>query len=109
MATDATFGAMMSSGSGRTGVGSTVQTMTLENPTLIKDVQESSLFFDMPFEDLIADALKLYKESRSLDDFFKRMEKVEEVSDEENAEIEAELESMTDEDRMIVRTETITI
>ena len=108
MATDATFGAMMSSGSGRTGVGSTVQTMTLENPTLIKDVQESSLFFDMPFEDLIADALKLYKEPRSMDDFFKRMEK-EEVSDEENAEIEAELESMTDEDRMIVRTETITI
>ena len=108
MATDATFGAMMSSGSGRTGVGSTVQTMTLENPTLIKDVQESSLFFDMPFEDLIADALKLYKESRSMDDLFKRMEK-EEVSDEENAEIEAELESMTDEDRMIVRTETITI
>ena len=44
-----------------------------------------------------------------MDDFFKRIEQAEEVSDEENAEIGAEIESMTDEDRRIVRVETVTI
>lgn len=91
----------------RTGV--TVQTMTLQNPNLIRDAQESSSFFNMPVEDLLIDALKVYKEARSMDNFFKRIEWAEEVSDEENAEIGAELEAMTDEDRRIARVETVTI
>lgn len=84
-------------------------TITLENPTLIKDVQESSSSFGMQFEELIAAALKLYKRERMKDDFFTRIESAGFVSDEENAEIEAELDSMTEEDRKIVKTETVTI
>ncbi|MBO6148021.1 MAG: hypothetical protein J6O55_01630 [Lachnospiraceae bacterium] len=95
--------------SGRTGVNFTVRPMTLENPALIKAAQESSSLFNMPIEDLLLDALKVYKEARRMDDFFKRIEQAEEVSDEENAEIGAEIESMTDEDRRIVRVETVTI
>ena len=102
-----TIDTMMRTRADRTGV--TVQTMTLQNPALIKDAQESSSFFNMPIEDLLIDALKVYKEARSMDDFFKRIEQAEEVSDEENAELEAELEAMTDEDRRIVRAETVTI
>ena len=84
-------------------------TMILRNPSLIKDVQESSSFFNMSFEDLIADALKMYKEERKKSDFFKRMELADEVSDKENADIEAELDAMTDNDRRIVKTEIVLV
>jgi len=86
-----------------------IQPITLENPTLIKDAQESSSFFNMSVEDLLLDALKEYKKARRMDDFFERIQQAEEVSDDENAEIGAELASMTDEDRRIARIETVTI
>ena len=104
-----TVNTMMRGKAGKAGVNFTVHTMTLENPTLIKDVQESSSFFGMSCEDLLVDALKVYKEARSMDDFFKRIEQAEEVTDEENAELGAELKTMTDEDHRIVRVETVTI
>ncbi|MBO6308769.1 MAG: hypothetical protein J6N70_08055 [Oribacterium sp.] len=97
---------VMSEGS---GINFTVQPITLENPTLIKDAQETSSFYNMPVEDLLLDALKEYKKAKRMDDFFERIQRAEEVSDEENAEIGAELVSMTDEDRRIARIETVTI
>ena len=84
-------------------------TITLENPKLIRDVQESSSNFGMQFEELIAAALKLYKEERMKDDFFTRIEAAECVSDEENAEIEADLDSMTEDDWKIAKTEIVSL
>ena len=84
-------------------------TITIKNPTLIKDVQESSSSFGMQFEELIAAALRLYKRERMKDEFFARIESAEFVSDEENTEIETELDSMAEDDRKVVKTETVSI
>lgn len=62
MATDMTVDTMNTVISDRAGANFTVQPMILENPTLIKDAQESSSFFNMLVEDLLLDALKVYKE-----------------------------------------------
>ena len=112
MAADMTLDSMntvISEGTGINFTAQPVQPITLENPALIKDAQESSSFYNMPVEDLLLDALKEYKKVRRMDEFFERIQQAEEVSDEENAEIGAELASMTNEDRRIARIETVTI
>ena len=86
-----------------------MQTMTISNPNVAKDVQNALNTFNMSFDDLVGEAVKSYIEERKKDDLFNRIEMAEEVSDEENAEIAAEIESMTDEDREIVKTETVYI
>lgn len=104
-----TMNTVISEGAGIDITVQPIQPITLENPTLIKDAQESSSFFNMSVEDLLLDALKEYKKAKRMDNFFERIQQAEEVSDEENAEIGAELVSMTDEDRRIAKIETITI
>ena len=84
-------------------------TIIIKSPSLILEVQESSSLYDISFEQLIYEALKLYKEERRKDAFFQRIELAEEVSDEENAEIEAKLDEMTEDDLRIVKTEIITV
>ena len=78
----------------------------------IEDIKKAASMFQMSVAGLIREAVREYIDSRKTakqrkEEFFKRLENVEEASPEESAEILAMIDSMTEDDMQVVRVDHI--
>ena len=78
----------------------------------IADIKKAASMFQMSVAGLIREAVREYIDSRKTakqrkEEFFKRLENVEEASPEESAEILAMIDSMTEDDMQVVRVDHI--
>ena len=78
----------------------------------IADIKKAASTFNMSVAGLIREAVREYIDSRKTaqqrkEEFFKRLENVEEASPEESAEILAMIDSLTEDDMQVVRVDHI--
>ena len=78
----------------------------------IEDIKKAASMFQMSVAGLIREAGREYIDSRKTakqrkEEFFRRLENVEEASPEESAEILAMIDSMTEDDMQVVRVDHI--
>ncbi len=78
----------------------------------IADIKKAASMFQMSVAGLIREAVREYIDSRKTaqqrkEEFFRRLENVEEASPEESAEILAMIDSMTEDDMQVVRVDHI--
>lgn len=78
----------------------------------IADIKKAASMFKMSVAGLIREAVREYIDSRKTaqqrkEEFFKRLENVEEASPEESAEILAMIDSLTEDDMQVVRVDHI--
>ena len=78
----------------------------------IEDIKKAASMFQMSVAGLIREAVREYIDSRKTaqqrkEEFFRRLENVEEASPEESAEILAMIDSMTEDDMQVVRVDHI--
>lgn len=77
------------------------------NESEIAEIKKAASMFQMSVAGLMREAVREFIENRRKEEFFRRLENVEEASPEESAEILAMIDSLTDDDREIVRTDYI--
>ena len=82
------------------------------NESEIAEIKKAASTFQMSVAGLIREAVKEYiwnrkTEQERKESFFKRLENVEEASPEESAEILALIDSLTEDDRQVVRVDHI--
>ncbi len=78
----------------------------------IADIKKAASTFNMSVAGLIREAVREYIDSRKTaqqrkEEFFRRLENVEEASPEESAEILAMIDSLTEDDMQVVRVDHI--
>ncbi len=78
----------------------------------IADIKKAASMFKMSVAGLIREAVREYIDSRKTaqqrkEEFFRRLENVEEASPEESAEILAMIDSLTEDDTQVVRVDHI--
>lgn len=78
----------------------------------IADIKKAASMFKMSVAELIREAVREYIDSRKTaqqrkEEFFRRLENVEEASPEESAEILAMIDSLTEDDMQVVRVDHI--
>lgn len=78
----------------------------------IADIKKAASMFKMSVAGLIREAVREYIDSRKTaqqrkEEFFRRLENVEEASPEESAEILAMIDSLTEDDMQVVRVDHI--
>ena len=79
----------------------------------IAEIKQAASMYQMSVAGLLREAVREFIENRKTakkkkEDFFKRLENVEEASPEESAEILAMIDGLTDDDREVVRVDYIT-